>query len=516
MKIITDIAELIKVLGKVKSRKHWRVQPRAEGLTCEIKINKTKIHILEQDIDLSELPEQWPRVSRPWKGEVIMVPDMDNPVINGDASLPMESRCIQELATNPIEFLSSVQPYLWNVDAGPFMMVPQAVKVATLYQALAALSTIDREMMVYGWAMEGISIVNGNTNVLFIRPPREALTRLERMEFGISRVGMLTALAVFEPVVFNGLMVSQTAVHGYHSLIFDHGIRSGDLIRVCVRKTGQHTSNVIEVGFPSDKDLITLPNKCPSCNAVLIQGDTIKCSNYYCEGVLYRKLLHFCAPENMAIKGIGKRLADVLITGKLVATVDDLYALDEKRLSEVVYASGISVPKILSSINESRVCKLDQVIRSLSISGIGNHTATLLAWLCGELFNLVSLYNLDISKWLPDLLNEATRKHLEDYLSVVSNQRIILSLSQELVTTAPAIVGSGHEYVGKRVAIVTGPYGFNLSYSNIAELVIIANAMLVDNCEDADYIIVPQDIKGKVMYDAVTVALPRFLLDVLA
>jgi DNA ligase (NAD+) len=123
-----------------------------------------------------------------------------------------------------------------------------------------------------------------------------------------------------------------------------------------------------------------------------------RCVNVDCPAKLRESLLHFGRREVMNIEGLGDAVVQQLAEKRLVKSVADLYALDEKALGslekEVVRADKKTQQKIakkeallgpkaiktlLEQIENSKKSGLARVLMGLGIRFVGERTAELLA-----------------------------------------------------------------------------------------------------------------------------------------
>lgn len=500
------------------NRKKWRIIPNIHGVRVTANINDGVLS-LDSDIkiNLSDLPDQWQCSKKNWSGRILILPDPENPVYLTTDKGSVNILCKRILKSIPLDFLVTSHPYTLETNNGPYLPVPLYTEAVGIHSALASINKIRREINGYineNWEVNGILISNGVKECLFILSDKEALTTLSRIEFTIAKTGDLTATAILDPVSINGDIISRAALHLHRGKAFDASYRAGDIVRVVIPNGRKTTPKKIEIEFPSNNNLLTIPDRCPSCNAVLIMEKTLKCSNHNCPEVLIKRLTNFCSSGNMGISGIGKQLATALVNYNAVSTLDSLYDLTEEDLSLAIYSSGISAAKIIGNIEASRHCKLEKLISGLGIDGIGSNMSKLIAWACKDIYGLIMSQYLFTGKAIPILTSKRCYANLCDYLDVDSNQAILLALNYELKTTAPAISCVGHELQGLRIAI---DFCFEPFYTktDIMALVLEAGATPVEGTIDYDYSLVINHTKKSITNKRI-LSLPQFLLKVLS
>ncbi|HUS83536.1 MAG TPA: NAD-dependent DNA ligase LigA, partial [Anaerolineales bacterium] len=167
-------------------------------------------------------------------------------------------------------------------------------------------------------------------------PAQVVTTHLVDIGLNIGRTGVVTPYAILEPVEVGGVTVRQATLHNF-DFIHEKDIRSGD--RVLIKRAGDVIPYVIgpvvEARTGQEKPF-QIPEKCPSCGESLerIEGEVaIYCVNAACPAQLVRNIDHFASRGAMDIEGLGIKVALMLVEGRLVNDVADLYNLDGEVLS---------------------------------------------------------------------------------------------------------------------------------------------------------------------------------------
>ena len=213
-------------------------------------------------------------------------------------------------------------------------------------------------------------------------------TTLLNIDWSMGRTGLLTPVAVFEPIDIDGSIVERANVHNLNIL--------KDTLNIPWRgqQIGVYKSNMIipQIGWadkqtiPKDEDIICVPSNCPICGDVVapVRDNTslfLMCMNPDCEGKLVNRLDHFCGKKGLDIKGLSLATLEKLIDWGWVNSPIDLYTLKNHQ-KEWLIQPGFgekSVQNILNAIEESKNCTLVQFISALGIPYIGKTIATELA-----------------------------------------------------------------------------------------------------------------------------------------
>ena len=216
-------------------------------------------------------------------------------------------------------------------------------------------------------------------------------TRLKTISWTMGRTGVLTPVAVFEPIEIDGTTVERASLHNYSIMREVLGSCAYVGQKIKVYKANQiipQISNavkfdygtVISRGGVSANDELEI---CPICGGgteIIKSADGVMnmyCSNPNCEGKLINRIDHYCSKKGLDIKGLSKATLEKLLDWSLIEDIEDIYLLCDKR-DEWINKPGFgekSVDKILNAIEESRNCNLIDFIAALGIPLVGKTVA---------------------------------------------------------------------------------------------------------------------------------------------
>jgi DNA ligase (NAD+) len=220
--------------------------------------------------------------------------------------------------------------------------------------------------------------------------PRQGTTRIRGIEAQVGRTGILTPVAVMEPVRIGGVTVSRATLHNQDELD-KKDIRVGDW--VLVQRAGDVIPEVVQ-SIPSrrtgDEKKYRLPDRCPACGAeVMREGVSYRCTGMTCPAQLKERTRHFASRRAMDIEGLGEKLVDQLVDRGLVRDVADLYSLTHEQLASLERMADKSARNILEALQESRHRDLARVVFALGIRHVGEHVAKVLVRRFGTLDRLM-------------------------------------------------------------------------------------------------------------------------------
>ncbi len=147
-------------------------------------------------------------------------------------------------------------------------------------------------------------------------PPEQATTVVKEIKVNVGRTGVLTPLAVFEPVVVAGSRVGKATLHNAEQ-IQRLDVRVGDT--VVIQKAGDVIPEVVQVivGLRTGKEKkYKFPTKCPVCGGAVEQrslgGDSTSvayfCTNPKCPAKNRRQMQHFV--NAFEIMAVGPKILD--------------------------------------------------------------------------------------------------------------------------------------------------------------------------------------------------------------
>ena len=208
-------------------------------------------------------------------------------------------------------------------------------------------------------------------------------TRLLDIEWTMGRTGVLTPVAIFEPINIDGSTVERASLHNVSMV----GETFGPLGPHKFQEIEVFKANMIIPQIASasaegvyEENKINFPTVCPVCGGEVktrANADSIFmiCTNPDCDGKLINRIDHFCGKKGLDIKGLSKATLEKLIDWEWIKNIPSLFALEYYR-DEWVSKPGFgvkSVDKILNAIDFSRnTCELPQFICALGIPLIGS------------------------------------------------------------------------------------------------------------------------------------------------
>lgn len=164
-------------------------------------------------------------------------------------------------------------------------------------------------------------------------------TKMIDIEWTMGRTGVLTPVAVFEPIEIDGSVVSRASLHNV-SVMYET-LHGGSWIgqEIEVFKANMIIPQIASANHrpPKDARMIPMIEKCPICGqpTQIEESDskikTMVCKNPACEGKLINRLDHFCGKKGLDIRGLSKATLEKLIDWGWVVNISSLYELHKYR-----------------------------------------------------------------------------------------------------------------------------------------------------------------------------------------
>ena len=206
-------------------------------------------------------------------------------------------------------------------------------------------------------------------------------TELLNIEWSMGRKGVLTPVAIFNPVEIDDTIVERASLHNIDVMYetMNGGAFVGE--KISIIKANQIIPQIVkaEKEAPSNAKLIPIPKICPYCGEptkikTLVNTRELFCTNSSCPAKLSNIIDHFVSKKGLDIKGLSINTIDFLIDKGWLNNILDVFNLKEHK-NEWVKENGFgekSVSNILNAIEERmKSCDLSLFISSLSIPLIG-------------------------------------------------------------------------------------------------------------------------------------------------
>src|SRR6058998_2678593 len=219
-------------------------------------------------------------------------------------------------------------------------------------------------------------------------------TRLNDIVIQVGRTGILTPVAMLEPVFVSGSTIGRATLHNEDE-IKRKDIRIGDT--VVIEKAGEVIRAVVEVvksKRPRDSKPFDfskhIHGKCPVCGGPIRRDPEFvawRCENLQCPAQTTRRVEFFAARSALDIESVGGIVADKLVESGLIREPLDLFELKTEQLAKLNLGTDEAprvfgeknATKAIKAIERARTLSLSRWLFALAIPDVGKTTATQLA-----------------------------------------------------------------------------------------------------------------------------------------
>ncbi len=248
----------------------------------------------------------------------------------------------------------------------------------------------------------GFTLKSPRWAVAYKFPAHQVTTKVLDIEVGVGRTGVLTPVAILEPVECAGVTISHATLHNFDE-IKRLDVRIGD--RVVLERAGEVIPKIIKVveGARTGKARIfKIPVKCPECASTITKEKeeevAYRCINPSCPKQLEKGLIHFASRLAMDIEGMGESVVQQLISKKLVKDFSDVYFLKTGDLLRLDLFADKKAENLIGAIAKSKKQHLSRFLYALGIRHVGEKAAFVLAQRFGNLENILEAKQEDFDK----------------------------------------------------------------------------------------------------------------------
>ena len=203
-------------------------------------------------------------------------------------------------------------------------------------------------------------------------PAVEKTTKLKDIILQVGRTGVVTPVAIVEPVLIEGAIIERATLHNFDEIkrldlkINDEIIiiRSGDVI--------PKITKVLKDRRDGNEKEILKPTICPDCSSeLLIEDIMIKCQNLDCPSRVVNSIIYFASKNCLNIDGLGDKIVELLVNEKKIFDILDLYSLKYEDLENLEGFKEKKINNLLNAIENSKNSELHRVLTALGIEHIG-------------------------------------------------------------------------------------------------------------------------------------------------
>lgn len=292
-------------------------------------------------------------------------------------------------------------------------------------------------------------------------PPEEVHTRVLDIEVNINSVGKtgaVTPVAVLEPVLLSGSMVSRASLYNFDE-IKRLDVRLGDV--VLIKKAAEIIPKVIKVD-EHKRDAKTIqfetPKFCPACGTPLENREgevNLYCPNsLYCPAQIKARVEYWVSKEAMDIDFVGPSIIEQLFNKNMIKSAADLYALSQQDFMQLDLIQEKSAFNIYHSIQASKNRPLARFLNALSIRHVGKETAQIFA---NHFKTLENVSNASIEEFAQvEGVGEKIAQSTFEFFHNENSIRFLNQLKELGVEPSSEVVGAKSDVLAGKTFVLTG------------------------------------------------------------
>ncbi|MGQ9571191.1 MAG: NAD-dependent DNA ligase LigA [Thermodesulfovibrionales bacterium] len=359
------------------------------------------------------------------------------------ASRKLHLACYGIGAVKGREFRSQWEFIKWLEKAR--FPVPAIVRpVKTIDEVISTISEIEEKRRTFPFETDGSVIkVNdfGLQKLLGIKtreprwaiaykfPAHQGTTIIKEILPSVGRTGVITPVAILEPVRIGGVTVSRSTLHNWDE-IKRKDIRVGDT--VVVERAGEvipHVVMVIKEKRTGREKPLPIPEKCPVCGSKVLREEgevAIRCIGLNCPAQVQERIRHFASRGAMDIEGLGEKNVELLYSKGLIKHFIDIYKLKKEDLLKLPRFAEKSAQNLIEAVERSKNTTLSRFLYAMGILHVGEYAAKLLAKNFGKIEDLYNIKPERITEIRQ--IGEKTAMSISDFFNDTENLKTLKTL----------------------------------------------------------------------------------------
>jgi len=260
-------------------------------------------------------------------------------------------------------------------------------------------------------------------------PAHQGTTRIRDIVPSVGRTGVITPIAILEPVRIGGVTVSRSTLHNWDEMR-RKDIKVGDT--VVVERAGEvipHVVMVIKEKRTEKEKPFPIPDRCPVCGSRIVREEgevAVRCIGLNCPAQVQERIRHFASRGAMDIEGLGEKNVELLYSKRLISHFVDVYRLKKEDLLDLPRFAEKSAQNLIDAIGRSKKTTLSRFLYALGILHVGEYAAKLLA---KNFERLEDLYNVQPDRIMEiRQMGEKIAMSVSDFFNDPENLRTLKTL----------------------------------------------------------------------------------------
>jgi DNA ligase (NAD+) len=260
-------------------------------------------------------------------------------------------------------------------------------------------------------------------------PAHQGTTRIKEILPSVGRTGVITPVAMLEPVRIGGVTVSRSTLHNWDEMK-RKDIRVGDT--VVVERAGEvipHVVMVVKEKRTGKEKPFPIPERCPVCGSRVVREEgevAARCIGLNCPAQVQERIRHFASRGAMDIEGLGEKNVELLYSKGLISHFVDIYKIKKEDLLNLPRFAEKSAQNLIEAIERSKNTTLSRFLYALGIVHVGEYAAKLLS---KNFERLEDLYNIQSGR-ITEIrqMGEKIAQSISDFFNDPENLKTLKTL----------------------------------------------------------------------------------------
>jgi DNA ligase (NAD+) len=295
-------------------------------------------------------------------------------------------------------------------------------------------------------------------------PANQSITTVTGLEINVGRTGIITPVAMLDPVELSGTTVKRASLHNWDQ-VARLGVGQGD--KVLVHKAGEIIPQLLSVVERHASAPFAPPTACPSCGSDLTRDEgrvALRCPNSLaCPGQIAQSIEFFAGRGQMNIDGMGEKVCRALIEAGLVANVADLFALRQEQLARLDRFAETSARNLVAAIDHARtVATTSRLLAALGVPHVGGVVARVIAQRYRRVGELTALIDERGEEGATaavteiDGIGEVIARSLVQFLGRPETRAVLALLAERGVDPTEPLAAGSDGPLGGKTFVITG------------------------------------------------------------
>jgi DNA ligase (NAD+) len=346
--------------------------------------------------------------------------------------------------------------------------------------------------------------------VAFKFQAEQTTTVLEDIAFQVGRTGVVTPVAHLRPVLIAGSTVARATLHNEDEIV-RLDVRIGDT--VVLQKAGDVIPQIVRVVTelrPKGAKSFIFPTHIAECGGdgriERIPGEAAyRCVDRNSYTMQRRRLHYFASKGALNIDGLGPKQLDQLLDAGLIQTPADIFTLSKDDLLALPRFGDLSATNVLRAIEDARETSLARLLIGLSIDGVGEETAILLADTFGTLDALRTASAAEIEAI--NGIGPIVANTVHDWFQTPHHAHELDALLAQLTLTEGAQAGSVSGIFSGQTFVLTGTL-YTMTRDEAKEQIRIRGGSVSSSVSKSTTYVVAGDSAGSKYDKAVSLGVP--------